>query len=1080
MTAIPPRAEPTTPRSPVSSAFALRKDIKPIHYDINWTYLPNSTSLIGRVKICVEYFVHHDSSNTLQFDLNALDLEIAEAPTVSDIFVSEAPFPVATEELPALGRSPNVGDASQVPSTPPAPASSSAAVPVETYLGEVRDVSLTKEPSTETIHVSFSVTGKGFAHSQYVKFSACFNVITPISGVMTCRDAMTRSGVYRWTNRDQNHIVTHLEPTHARKLYPCFDDPYFRATYQITLTYPADLVARSCTPEQSEELDESSNLKTVVFEKTISLPSYLIAIAIGDLQSLSAETKRGVKCNIYFSKRHPSGSGFFALDLLSNALQYYEELFQFPLPMKKIDIIAIEDLPVLGMENWGMMTFLEDHCLVHETTTVERRRRIARLIGHEVVHQWFGNLVSLEGWRYIWLKEGMARYMEFVFVHHARPKWQIWTDFLSQVHCVSLTCDCNAPPETAHAVETEPPSNPRQVFDLFDTISYGKGACIVRMVAAALGEERFTSALRNFFKQHAFTSVSSKRLLECLMEAAPANPAHGSLVKPIPNFVQRVSHWVQSVGHPYVLVERTNSGLRVSQYMMGNKTRGFLDLLRPTSAPANDRSPRASTGAGTFVVSTPTRGSVHLGDAKKPSSLPISIESELPRSSFWIPFKLTEIEQGQTSATKQFEFFDQTATFTTQGYAWFHTGGCGPFHCDYDVTSWERILEVYPFFSVLDRLAICMNILELRTFHIGVYPSDPSDRCLLLPKLLQALLDKKENHNYIWSYVAPQLLEVVSLTRQAPVWAVFRTFVLRVTRHLVDNKSVSFFNTQTTDDVLNSHANLDLTSKTATDVLRLLVYVQNPEIAIEAKEYFSWVMSALSPEFTAPEHFSSPPDFDKIEVDRLAVVFECIGLTGTLKEWSAMYQLCKRMKGTPKFAITDSGTDMSGSPTDATFERIEFRPNATLPSSHMVALLCGIFARDSSDPIVASRQSELASTYSHFGGAAPAVAQNTKLLSTFVDGVLAEKPVITNGALNNLLNVASKSCSSGIIGAQLQSIKQERQTAQTQSAAVAILRNNRWVEYITDFYLSFLHRYHARTSSGISVDSGSGSQSIGT
>lgn len=344
-------------------------------------------------------------------------------------------------------------------------------------------------------------------------------------------------------------LATQLESHHAREVFPCVDEPEAKATFDLTLTTEKDMTVLGNMPISAQ--DEQGGRLITTFETTPRMSTYLLAFAVGELQSKEARTKDGVLVRIFATQEQPAASLDFALDTAVRSIEFFNDYFGTPYPLPKSDHIALPDFSSGAMENWGLITYRETTLLVDpDNTAIPVKEYVATVIAHELSHQWFGNLVTMRWWNDLWLNESFATLMEYVAVDALYPEWNAWLNFAS---AESLSAQRRDALPGVQSVRTAV-NHPDEIGTLFDpSIVYAKGAKLLQMLRAYIGEDAFRQGLREYFKVHAYKNTAGSDLWNALGLASG---------KDLEAFM---TAWLDKPGYPLVSVTNKNGKLMLSQ-----------------------------------------------------------------------------------------------------------------------------------------------------------------------------------------------------------------------------------------------------------------------------------------------------------------------------------------------------------------------------------------------------------------------------------------------------------------------------------------------------------------------------------
>lgn len=357
-------------------------------------------------------------------------------------------------------------------------------------------------------------------------------------------------GFYRSTyeinGEKRNMGVTQFEPADARRCFPCWDEPACKAKFTINLEIPSDVMALSNMPVAEEKVE--GDLKTISYQETPIMSTYLVAVVVGIFDYVEDHTSDGVKVRVY-CQVGKAKQGSFALHVAVKTLELYKEYFAVPYSLPKLDMIAIPDFAAGAMENYGLVTYRDTALLYDDQqSAAANKQRVATVVAHELAHQWFGNLVTMEWWTHLWLNEGFATWVSYLATDSLFPEWKIWTQFLDE-YTEGLRLDGL---EESHPIEVEV-NHASEIDEIFDAISYRKGASVIRMLQSYIGAEPFQRSLASYIKRYACKNAKTEDLWAALEEGSgePVNMLMNS--------------WTSQKGYPVVSVKVNGQKLEFEQ-----------------------------------------------------------------------------------------------------------------------------------------------------------------------------------------------------------------------------------------------------------------------------------------------------------------------------------------------------------------------------------------------------------------------------------------------------------------------------------------------------------------------------------
>ena len=419
-------------------------------------------------------------------------------------------------------------------------------------------------------------------HSKSVLYPGTYVVNIEFEGKITEQLHGLYPCNYKRNGKNRQILATQFESHHAREVFPCIDEPENKAIFELTITTDKNNTVLSNTlPVNTKEQNDKI---TVNFEPTPIMSTYLLAFIVGDIKFLENKTKNGVMVRTFAT---PDNINFtsFALEFAIKCLEYYEQYFDIKYPLNKCDLIALPDFASGAMENWGCITFREQALFVDpDNSSLSNKQYVALVIAHELAHQWFGNLVTMEWWTDLWLNEGFASWISFLAADNIYPEWDVWTQFAVDEQEPALRLDALA---NTHAIEV-PVNHPDEIRTIFDTISYCKGASVISMLHDYLGTDSFRQGLQFYLKENMYSNTNTVDLWNALEKSSK---------QPVASFMNA---WTSKPGFPVVKANVSKNIVHLSQerfyinqnYKPGNKEFWPIPLLS-----GEETAPSQMTGA---------------------------------------------------------------------------------------------------------------------------------------------------------------------------------------------------------------------------------------------------------------------------------------------------------------------------------------------------------------------------------------------------------------------------------------------------------------------------------------------------
>lgn len=399
----------------------------------------------------------------------------------------------------------------------------------------------------------------GGNYSLFVAFSADVRLYPDELFLSTYREGESESE--EDPNAERFLVATNLEPTSARTVFPCFDEPAMKARFSVTIIHRKETLALS-----NEEKDDSSLIDDdwlcTRFHPTQVMSTYLFAFTVSEFTSKKTD-HLDRKIHTYARpEATEAGHTDYAVSITGKILDFYQDYFDIGYT-QKLDQIALPDLAPSGMENWGLVTYQEGVLLYEEGVSSQlHKETIAFLIAHELAHQWFGNLVTMKWWNELWLNEGFANYMTTLAVDHAQPSFKVRDMFIADDLHAAFEADALASshPLSPPAAEVQTTD---EILELFDSITYSKGAIVLRMLADVLGERVFHKGIKIYLDKFRLKNTDRYDLWDA-MEKSQSESFHRV------NIPEVMDTWTNQIGYPVITINTSSGEAHQKQFLLND------------------------------------------------------------------------------------------------------------------------------------------------------------------------------------------------------------------------------------------------------------------------------------------------------------------------------------------------------------------------------------------------------------------------------------------------------------------------------------------------------------------------------
>lgn len=407
-------------------------------------------------------------------------------------------------------------------------------------IGDSKAINTTFDEAKQTVTFTFK---------DDFKKGSTVTIDIDFTGILNDNMAGFYKSTYEEDGKTKYLATTQMEATDCRRAFPSFDEPALKAVFDVTLISDKHLTALSNMDVKSvKNLDDGR--KATVFNTTPLMSTYLVAFIVAELNYVECNDFR-VPIKVW-ATRGLEKQGHFSADLIAKTLSFFETSFNLEYPYPKLDYVAIPDFSAGAMENVACVFSREADVLFDEkNSNLATKQRVAEVVQHELAHQWFGNLVTMEWWEGLWLNEGFATWMSWYSCNKFYPEWKVWQSYIADTLQHALALDAL---RSSHPIEVSV-KRADEINQIFDAISYSKGSSLLKMISRWLGEDVFIKGVSNYLKKHQYGNTKTEDLWEALSEASGKD------------VVKVMSIWTQKVGYPIISVteDASNNSISVKQ-----------------------------------------------------------------------------------------------------------------------------------------------------------------------------------------------------------------------------------------------------------------------------------------------------------------------------------------------------------------------------------------------------------------------------------------------------------------------------------------------------------------------------------